>query len=140
MPVEKISSKTRQRKSVAQDTTAAFEELLSQTDAIQRYQLRLYITGSSARSSQAIANIRALCEEYLPGRYDLEVIDIYQQPGQAVSQQIIAAPTLIKELPVPPRRIIGNLSDRKKVIVGLNLKAAESNPKALARKTKWAKV
>lgn len=76
-----------------------------------------------------MASIRRLCEEYLPGRYDLEVIDIYQQPDHAVLAQIIAAPTLVKQLPLPLRRFIGNLSDHKKLLVGLNI---ADNPKASA--------
>jgi circadian clock protein KaiB len=117
------------------DSSAIFEKLLKNADAIQHYQLRLYITGTTVRSSQAISNIRALCDEFLPGHYDLEVIDIYQQPTAAAQEQIIAAPTLVKELPVPPRRLIGDLSDRNKIIVGLNL----SGNKA-AKKTKWVKM
>ena len=101
--------------------TAEFEGLLRETSNRQRYELRLYVTGTSPRSSQAITNVRALCEEFLPGRYDLEVIDIYQQPAQAAIEQIIAAPTLIKITPKPARRLIGNLSDRDKILVGLNL-------------------
>lgn len=101
--------------------TAAFERLLLKTSNAQRYELRLYVTGTSPRSGQAIANVRALCEEFLAGRYDLEVIDIYQQPTEAATEQIIAAPTLIKILPKPSRRMIGNLADRDKVLEGLNL-------------------
>jgi circadian clock protein KaiB len=140
MASKKSSTKPLGRKSAGRDDTASFEKLLRQTDVIQRYQLRLYITGTSARSSQAIANIRSLCDEYLNGRYALEVVDIYQQPGEAANQQIIAAPTLVKELPNPPKRIIGNLSDRDKVIVGLNLKPNKSTPKNAQPKTKWSKV
>ncbi|MEO6003115.1 MAG: circadian clock KaiB family protein [Opitutus sp.] len=103
------------------DRTAEFEALLFETSKTQRYALRLYVSGTSVRSGQAIANVRSLCEEFLPGRYDLEVIDIYQQPSQATNEQIIAAPTLIKITPLPSRRLIGNLSDREKVLVGLNL-------------------
>ncbi len=101
--------------------TAAFEALLIKSAKAQRYELRLYVTGTSPRSGQAIANVRALCEEFLAGRYDLEVIDIYQQPTQAANEQIIAAPTLIKIAPKPARRMIGNLADRDKVLAGLNL-------------------
>jgi circadian clock protein KaiB len=133
--ISKDSRSKRGRKSSSIDSTAIFEKLLKNTDAIQHYQLRLYITGTTLRSSQAILNIRALCDEFLPGHYDLEVIDIYQQPTAAAQQQIIAAPTLVKELPVPPRRLIGDLSDRDKVIVGLNL----TDNKA-AKKTKWVKM
>jgi circadian clock protein KaiB len=110
------------------DASRKFESLLKAASAIEHYSLRLYITGTSARSTLAIANIRQLCEEYLPGHYDLEVIDIYQQPIEAMHEQIIAAPTLVKRFPMPPKRLIGNLSDREKIIVGLNLhaKAAET--------------
>jgi circadian clock protein KaiB len=89
-----------------------------------RYLLRLYVTGSTARSTRSILNIRALCEDQLQGRYDLEVVDIYQQPGLAREQQIIAAPTLIKSLPLPLRKLVGDLSDRERVLVGLDLKPA----------------
>jgi len=86
-----------------------------------RYILRLYVTGLTPRSSRAVKNLKAVCDEYLAGRYDLEVIDIYQQPVLARGEQIIAAPTLIKKLPLPVRRIIGDLSDRERVLIGLDL-------------------
>ncbi len=86
------------------------------------YVLRLYVTGTTPRSLQAIANIKAICEEHLRGRYDLEVIDLYQQPVLAAGEQIIAAPTLIKKLPDPLRRIIGDMTNTEKVLVGLDLK------------------
>ena len=107
----------------AGDSTAEFEVMLRKTAKTQRYELQLYVSGTSPRSGQAIANVRALCEEFLADRYDLEVIDIYQQPTAALTAQIIAAPTLIKITPKPARRLIGDLSDRDKVIVGLNLAA-----------------
>jgi circadian clock protein KaiB len=84
--------------------------------------LRLYITGSTVRSVLAIENLKKICEEYLEGRYELEVIDLYQQPSLAKGEQIIAAPTLIKKLPLPFRRIIGDMSDKEKVLLGLDLK------------------
>jgi circadian clock protein KaiB len=87
----------------------------------ERYVLRLYVTGLTPRSTQAIASLRAVCEEHLAGRYDLEVIDLYQQPERARGQQLIAAPTLVKELPPPVRRLIGDLSDEQRVLVGLDL-------------------
>src|SRR3954466_2004838 len=102
-------------------STAVFEKLLQKTAEKERYELKLYVTGTSPRSGQAIANVRSLCEEYLRGRYDLEVIDIYQQPGVAVSEQIVAAPTLIKKTPAPSRRMIGDLSNRDKILVALNI-------------------
>jgi circadian clock protein KaiB len=117
MPPKKTTS--RRRKII--NNVVKFEELLKAGSVVQRYELRLYITGTTPRSSEAIANIRQLCEEFLPGNYDLQVIDIYQQPKEAVNQQIIAAPTLVKERPNPPKRMVGNLSNRDKVMAGLNL-------------------
>ena len=87
----------------------------------ERYILRLYITGLTARSTRAVSNLRTICDEYLEGRYDLEVIDIYQQPALTKGEQIIAAPTLIKKLPLPMRRIIGDMSNREGVLLGLDL-------------------
>ena len=74
-----------------------------------RYLLRLYVTGATSRSRQAILNLNAICSEYLKGQYDLQVIDIHQKPTLARDEQIVAAPTLVKKLPVPMRRIIGDL-------------------------------
>lgn len=99
----------------------AFERLAAQRQG-ERYVLRLYVTGLTPRSTQAIANLRAVCEEHLAGRYDLEIIDIYQQPELAKGAQLIAVPTLVKELPLPVRRLIGDLSDKERVLVGLNLR------------------
>ena len=138
MTSKKPASK-RGKKAGVIDSAHIFEKLLKNADAIQHYQLRLYITGTTPRSSQAITNIRALCNEFLPGHYDLEVIDIYQQPTAAAEKQIIAAPTLIKELPIPPKRLIGDLSDRDKVMVGLSLSDNETAKKS-AKKTQWVKM
>jgi circadian clock protein KaiB len=85
------------------------------------YVLRLYTTGNTPRSSRAIRNLREICEKLLKGRYNLEVIDIYQEPGRASEADIIAAPTLIKDEPQPRRRLIGDLSDRAKVISSLSI-------------------
>jgi circadian clock protein KaiB len=87
-----------------------------------RYLLRLYITGQTPRSLQSVENLRALCDKYLPGQFDLEVVDIYQQPAMAAAGQIIAAPTLIKSMPLPLRRLVGDFSDQERVILGLDLK------------------
>jgi len=87
-----------------------------------KYILRLYITGTTSRSILAISNLKNICREYLEGRYELEVIDLFQHPGLAKNEQIIAAPTLIKKLPLPFRRIIGDMSNREKVLLGLDLK------------------
>jgi len=91
--------------------------------ANDQYVLTLYVTGMTARSRRAIDNVRAICEAHLHGRYELEVIDIYQQPVLAKGDQIIAAPTLIKRLPLPLRRIIGDMSTTERVLVGLDLRA-----------------
>ncbi len=87
----------------------------------EHYVLRLFVTGSTPRSARAIQNIRALCEEKLHGRYDLEVIDIYQHPEQVKPEQIVVTPTLVKKLPLPFRKIIGDLSDKERVLVGLDI-------------------
>lgn len=92
----------------------------------ETYVLRLYVTGLTPRSTLAIANVRKICDEHLAGRYELEVIDLYQQPGLAKGEQIIAAPTLIKTLPLPLRRLIGDMSDPEKVLKGMDLKAKTS--------------
>jgi circadian clock protein KaiB len=86
-----------------------------------RYVLRLYVTGLTPRSVCAVNNLRAICNEFLEGQYDLEVIDIYQQSALARGEQIIAVPTLVKQLPPPMRRIIGDLSNRERVLLGLGL-------------------
>ncbi len=86
------------------------------------YVLRLYITGTTPASSRAIEKVKSLCEEHLHGRYELEVIDIYQMPALAKDHQIIATPTLIKVLPAPLRRFIGDLSKAEKILVGLDLR------------------
>jgi circadian clock protein KaiB len=90
------------------------------------YVLRLFITGTTSRSARAIANLRRVCEERLHGQYDLEVVDIYQHPAAAQEHQILAAPTLVKMLPLPLRRIIGDLANEERVLVGLGLSPKES--------------
>ncbi len=99
--------------------------LISKAKALKKlkYILRLYVAGMNSKSKQAIENIMTICEENLSGRYDLQIIDIYQQPSLAAGEQIIAAPTLIKKLPLPLRKFIGNMEDREKIIVGLDLRA-----------------
>jgi circadian clock protein KaiB len=91
----------------------------------QRYLLRLYIAGVTSRSTTAIANLKSICEEHLKGRYELDVVDIYQQPQLARRAQIIAAPTLIRKLPPPLRRIVGDMSQKERVLVGLDLLARQ---------------
>jgi circadian clock protein KaiB len=102
------------------DSVNFFEEAL-QKPSTEIYVLKLYIAGNTLRSLLAVANIRHICEESLQGRYDLQVIDIYRHPQFAKPEQIVVAPTLIRKQPKPERRIIGDLSNRKRVLSGLNL-------------------
>ena len=88
----------------------------------EHYVLRLYVAGQSPKSVLAIANIKRICEENMHGHYELEVIDLYQQPQLAQGEQIIAVPTLIKRLPLPLRRIIGDMSNTERVLVELDLR------------------
>ena len=106
-------------------STEEFEKAAAKGDRT-KYVLRLYVTGMTPKSTQAIANVRKICEEHLAGRYELEVIDIYQQPKLAKGEQIIATPTLIKKLPPPLRRLIGDMSDTERVLVGIDLKPKDS--------------
>jgi len=96
-------------------------QLLSKQHQKNKYVLRLYITGSTSRSILAITNLKKICDEYLDGKHELEIIDLYQKPSLAIKNQIIAAPTLIKIFPLPFRRIIGDLSNKDKVLIGLDL-------------------
>jgi circadian clock protein KaiB len=89
----------------------------------EQYVLRLFVTGMTARSADSIARIKSVCEEHLQGRYELEIIDIYQQPELAKEYEIIAVPTLVKKLPAPLRRLIGDFSDVDKVLRGLDVRA-----------------
>jgi circadian clock protein KaiB len=100
-------------------STKAFEQGIKSP---KKTVLRLYIAGSSDRSMRALQNAKAICDEHLAGKYELEVIDIFQQPKLAEDDQILAVPTLIKKLPLPLRRFIGDLSDRDVVLVGLDVK------------------
>jgi circadian clock protein KaiB len=92
----------------------------------EHYVLRLYVTGSTPRSTLAIRNLKAICEEHLHGRYELQVVDVYQRPALAKDEQIVATPTLIKVLPAPLRRLIGDLSNEERVLLGLDLRPRDS--------------
>jgi circadian clock protein KaiB len=107
--------------------TASGEE-----DAPEIYQLSLFVSGATPRSTRAIDNLRKVCEEELKGRYVLEVIDIYSNPEAVRENQVIAAPTLIKQLPLPVRRIIGDLADKERVLKGLNLQTVNGPEAARA--------
>jgi len=102
-------------------TTLKFEKAVRKA-ATEKYVLKLYVTGMTPKSVAAIQNLQKICEENLKGRYDLEVVDIYQQPSLAKGEQIIAAPTLIKKLPEPVRRLIGDMSATDRMLLGLDLK------------------
>ncbi len=113
----------------AKSFTKEFEELLADSSA-RHYVLRLFVTGTSARSTRAISNVKKICEEYLCGRYQLEVIDLYQQPQLASMEQIIAAPTLIRELPLPVRRVLGDMSKVERILVVLGLQQKQTDETA----------
>jgi circadian clock protein KaiB len=85
------------------------------------YVLRLYIAGMTPRAQEAIRNIKRICEEELKGRYELEIVDVYQQPELAKKEQILAAPTLIRKLPLPLRKLVGDMSDKERVVLGLEI-------------------
>ncbi len=101
-----------------------FDAALADSPPAERYGLRLFVSGTTPRSVRAIQNIRALCEQQLCGRYDLEVIDLYQHPELAKPEKIVVTPTLVKRLPLPLRKIIGDLSNVERVLVGLDIIAA----------------
>ncbi len=103
-------------------STVDFERAARAAGQEQVCVLRLYVAGTNPRSSAAIRSIREICEQHLKDRYDLEVVDIYQQPTLARGEQIVAAPTLIKKLPLPLRRFIGDLADKERILVGLDLR------------------
>jgi circadian clock protein KaiB len=86
-----------------------------------RYLLRLFVAGMTPRSTRAVDNIRSICERYLTGSYDLEVVDLYETPASAGSEQIVAAPTCVRRFPLPYRRVVGDMSNTERVIAGLQL-------------------
>jgi circadian clock protein KaiB len=111
----------KKKKEETNRPSAAFDQAISGLHH-DKYVLRLFVTGTTSKSVLALTNLKKICEEYLEGRYDLEVIDLYQNPELAKDEQIIAAPTLIKKLPLPFRRIIGDMSNIEKVLMGLEIK------------------
>ena len=118
-----MMSKKKQHDKVPpiQDAAEEFELALQQTDR-GNYVLRLYVSGMTPNSMRAIENVRRICAEHLEGRYHLEIIDIYQQPIFAKEGQIVAAPTLVKELPPPLRKFIGDMSHTERILLGLDVR------------------
>ncbi|MBI5100441.1 MAG: thiol-disulfide isomerase [Nitrospirae bacterium] len=108
-------------KKKAESSTKEFEQALKKSGE-EKYLLKLYVTGLTPASTRAISNIKKICEEHLKGRYELEVIDIFQQPVLAKGEQIIAAPTLIRKLPLPLRKFIGDMSNTERILLGLDLR------------------
>ncbi len=107
-----------------EDAKAALQEFekLVASLAAPTYVFQLYVAGTSRRSSMAIANVRSICEQYLPGRYRLDVIDVYQQPAATKQAEVIAVPTLIKEFPLPTKKFVGDMSNSERIVVGLKLR------------------
>jgi circadian clock protein KaiB len=103
------------------DEIKEFEKALSRQSGAGRYVLSLFVTGSTPKSLRAIRNIRALCEEMLHGCYELKVIDIYQHPELVKPEQIVVTPTLIKKRPFPLRKLIGDLSNKNRLLLGLDI-------------------
>lgn len=112
--------KAASKKKVEGDVTAEFEAALERRKT-EHYVLRLYIAGNNFRSQNAVENVKKICEDYLKGRYELEVIDIYQDRSKNLVDLVLAAPTLIKKLPLPLRQIIGDMTRKEKLLVGLDL-------------------
>ena len=119
------------KESESEDDTKLFEDALAAGPQAKHYLLRLFISGNTPRSSRAIQNIRALCEERLLGHYELQVIDIYQHPEFLKPEQILVTPTLVKKLPPPLRKIIGDLSDTEKLLVALDIVPLDGPEKPL---------
>jgi circadian clock protein KaiB len=120
------------------DSVASFEVALEQS-AAPSYVLRLYVAGTTVQSNMAILRLKKFCEGHLQGRYQIEVVDVYQQPSLAKADQILAVPTLIRKLPLPPRKIIGDLSNEERVFAGLKLKGSlekQAEAKNEAKKTR----
>jgi circadian clock protein KaiB len=113
-------ARARPRRKASVDDSAEFERLAARWNG-ERYTLRLYVIGMSPISSLAIRCLRAVCEERLKGRYDLEVIDVHQQPELAHEAQLIATPTVVKSSPLPVRRLVGDMTNTLRVLAGLDL-------------------
>jgi circadian clock protein KaiB len=108
------------QKNTPQETQTEFEAALERSKT-EPYVLRLYVSGVSPKSTRAITNVKKMCEEHLAGRYELEVIDVYQKPSLAAGEQIVAVPTLIKQLPIPLQKLIGDMTNVTQVLLGIDL-------------------
>ncbi len=117
MPTE---GRRRSAKKIRGDVTREYERAL-ENRANEKYILRLYIAGNNLRSQLAVENVKMICEEYLAGRYELDVIDIYQDHAKNPIDLVLAAPTLVKKLPLPLRRVIGDMTRKDRLLVGLDL-------------------
>jgi circadian clock protein KaiB len=113
---------------LARRSRPAGREVRLRGGSLATYLLKLYITGTSPRAEVAIANLRRICEQELHGEYELEIIDVLEHPQIAEDDKILATPTLIKQLPPPLRRVIGDLSDKAKVLLGLEVRRDAANP------------
>ena len=117
----------------AGDHSRGYVRSRSQEVALSKYLLRLFVTGASSRTSTAINNLKRICEQELQGQYDLEIIDVLEYPDLAEDEKILATPTLIKSLPLPLRRVIGDLSDKEKVLLGLEVHPQRINDAGVSR-------
>lgn len=97
------------------------DEFQEQAADDERYRLRLYVAGQTPKSVAAITNLKRLCEQYVPGRYEIEVVDLMKDPGRAKADQVVAIPTLVRRLPPPIKRVIGDLSKADRVLIGLDV-------------------
>ena len=126
-----MTKDTDKPKSPVQSSTEAFEQALQKKEhehEHEHYILRLFVAGLTPNSQRAIDNVKQICDTHLLGRYELEIIDIYQQPIFAKQGQIVAAPTLVKELPLPLRKFIGDLSQTDKILAGLEIIKKPAQP------------
>ncbi len=108
------------------ESSSRMPKQIDKNASTAKWQMRLYVAGQTAKSIQAFANLKRICEEHLPGQYHIEIVDLLENPKLAAGDQIFALPTLVRKLPAPIRKIIGDLSNTEKVLLGLELRS--SNP------------
>lgn len=106
-----------------QAKTSKINRPAKKSGGTQKYDLRLYVAGQTPRSLQALSNLKKICEQHLAGNYRVEIIDLLQKPQLAAGDQILAIPTLVRAIPKPARKIIGDLSDTERVLIGLDVRA-----------------